>query len=407
MSTREAYPHLLASLDEVRRRWRLYAVTEGILWTLAGVVCVLLVAVAADNLLQPEGIGRWLLAALLWGTLAATLLSWVVRRVLEDRRDDFFAALVEQKHPELHNLFINALQLGRGNQAGFSPPMIDAIIHDAAEATADLELAANVDSRRLRRAGLCAVSVLVLVGLFASPLTPWVANGVIRLVAPTSYITAGGLDRFGNGLVRVLLPFADVAPFSATRVVVKQDQDSTRVPEGEPVVIAAHVEGALPPAARLHYRSDAERWDSAPTPPEAGRGDTFRFTVASNRSFDFHVSAGDGTSRRYHVAVVKRPQIESLAVGYALPAYTGQPAVAPVPLEGDLNGLPGTTVTLELKATKPLQEARLLIEGKPGKEVLPLSRGGDERAWHAAFVLWTAAAKAEAAPPGKLLSDPR
>src|SRR5207249_2016884 len=142
----------------------------------------------------------------------------------------------------------------------------------------------------------CALATLLLAGVFASPVAPWVTNGAVRLFAPMSYTTAGGLDRMGNGLVRVLLPFAEVAPYSATRVVVKQDQDSARGPEGEPVVIEAHVEGVLPPTARLHYRSDAERWDSTPTPPEPGRGDAFRFTVAGNHSFDFHVSAGDGNS---------------------------------------------------------------------------------------------------------------
>jgi len=71
----------------------------------------------------------------------------VVRRCLEDRRDDFFAALVEQNHPELRNQLINALQLGRGHQYGHSPRLIEAIVNDAANATADLDMAGSIDAR--------------------------------------------------------------------------------------------------------------------------------------------------------------------------------------------------------------------------------------------------------------------
>src|SRR5262245_2747420 len=118
MKMTEAYPQLVEALENVRRQWRLQKVLEGVLLAGAGALAVLLVLVAADNLLQPGTFGRLLLALVLWGTLTAFLLGLVIRRWLEDRRDDFFAALVEQKHPELHNQLINALQLGRGNQAG-------------------------------------------------------------------------------------------------------------------------------------------------------------------------------------------------------------------------------------------------------------------------------------------------
>ena len=89
---------------------------------------------------MPGAVGRLLLAAVLWGGLIAALLGLVVRRFLEDRRDDFFAALVERQHPELHNQLINALQLGRGNQQGFSPGLIQAIVYDAGKATADMDM---------------------------------------------------------------------------------------------------------------------------------------------------------------------------------------------------------------------------------------------------------------------------
>src|SRR5690349_11239757 len=110
MSTMDAYPRLMGALDEVRGQWRRQKLLEGVLLALAGAAGVLVVLIAADNLLQPGVLGRALLAALLWGALLAGLLNLVVRRWLEDRRDDYFAALVERKHPDLRNRLINALQ---------------------------------------------------------------------------------------------------------------------------------------------------------------------------------------------------------------------------------------------------------------------------------------------------------
>src|SRR5436305_1190805 len=114
MKKTQAYPLLLDALHEVRAQWRRNKILEGSLLAVAGAAVVVTALVAADNLAAPGPLGRVVLAVLLWGALIACLLGLVVRRFLEDRRDDFFAALVEQKHPELRNQLINALQLGRG-----------------------------------------------------------------------------------------------------------------------------------------------------------------------------------------------------------------------------------------------------------------------------------------------------
>src|SRR5262249_12403447 len=121
MSMTETYPQLVDALHDLRRQWRLYKILEGGLLAFAGAVAGLLVIIAADNLLQPGSAVRVALAVSLWSALGIAILTLVVGRILEDRRDDFFAALVERKYPELRNQLINALQLGRGSCNGFSP----------------------------------------------------------------------------------------------------------------------------------------------------------------------------------------------------------------------------------------------------------------------------------------------
>ena len=154
MKTTEAYPLLLDALHEVRAQWRRNKILEGVLLALAGAAVVVTLLVAADNLMAPSQAGRYVLALLLWGGLAAALFGLVLRRVWEDRRDDFFAALVEQKHPELRNQLINALQLGRGDQRGFSPGLIAAVIHDAGKAAADMDMNDSIVRKPTRRAAI-------------------------------------------------------------------------------------------------------------------------------------------------------------------------------------------------------------------------------------------------------------
>src|SRR5437763_4756456 len=161
MSVKEAYPRLVDALGDVRRQWRLHKLLEGTLLLTAGVGIVLTLLIVADNFWQPGKAGRVLLASLLWGGLAAAILSLVVRRWLEDRRDDFFAALVERKHPEFANKLINALQLGRGTQPGVSAELVAAIVKDADHAAADVELGDSIDRKPALHAGIGAAVAVV------------------------------------------------------------------------------------------------------------------------------------------------------------------------------------------------------------------------------------------------------
>ena len=185
MKTTEAYPLLLDALHEVRAEWRRNKILEGVLLALAGVAAVTTVLVAADNWWRQGrsggGAGDSAVAA-----LVAALFGLVLRRVWEDRRDDFFAALVEQKHPELRNQLINALQLGRGDQRGFSPGLIAAVIHDAGKTAADMDMGDSIDRRPAKRAAAAALVAVLVVAGYAAAFPPQFAAGLARVLLPFS-----------------------------------------------------------------------------------------------------------------------------------------------------------------------------------------------------------------------------
>ena len=88
------------------------------------------------------------------------------------------------------------MQLGHGREKGTSPGLAAAIVKDAERATADLDWGACLDRRPMRRVlGLAGVVGLLVVA-YANTMP----------------------ERFGNGLARVMAPWADIPAYTATRV---------------------------------------------------------------------------------------------------------------------------------------------------------------------------------------------
>lgn len=362
MSITEAYPRLVQELHSVRQQWRSSTLLEGCLWAAASVLAAVVAVVAADNLFAFSMAVRFALACLLVGIVIAAGLKWIVRRMLEDHREDFFAALVEDRFPELGNRLINGLQLGRGTDYG-SPLLIEAIVVDAASAASDLDLDDCVDSQPVRRAG-------------------WITGGVVAVLVVYALAT----PRFGNGLARVLLPFASIDPYTATQIVEDSIRPgNSRVPEGVSIPIEVRVQGDIPATAKLWRRASGGEWQPAAMQSGDASAGLFRFTVPqAMHSFDFRIVAGDDESKTYRVEVVKRPQVERIAIKYTLPAYTGREPLEIAESDGEVNAIAGTVVELTIKSSKPLREASLVTDGN---RVMRLEQAVDSQTWKCAFTV--------------------
>jgi hypothetical protein len=372
MSASEAYAQLTRQLDEVRHRWRARNVLLGLLTAVACVMAAVLVLVVCDNVLKPGVVGRVVLALAFWGTVAGAFVRFVFRPWRERPRDDYFAVLAEDKFSALQNGLINALQLGRGDHYG-SSGVAEAVVNDAAHATADLDLSDCIDVRTLKRAALVAAIAALVVALYA---------GVLGA-------------RFANGLARVLLPVADIPAYTATQVLSDSIKPGgIRVPEGALLTFEARVDGVVPGFAQLHRRRQEERgWVAARMETDATASDTFRYTLQqATKSFDYYVTAGDGRSRTFGVEVVKRPRVENIALTYQPPAYTGLPRQETSESEGDIIGLAGGTVMLRVTPTKPLREATFIATGDTATKIA-LAQDEASTTWDAGFTLWSDAAQ--------------
>jgi len=366
------YPQLTQRLDEVRRRWRARDLLAGTLLALACTSAAALVLVAADNLGKPAMAGRMFMAVCFWGTALAALVFFVIRRWLTARNDDYFAALVEGRYPELHNRLINALQLGRGDPYG-SRRVVEAIVNDATRAAADLDMPGCVDGRRLKRAAIVAGAGLVIVSLYAGMLTPW----------------------FANGLARVIRPLADIPAYTATQIVgASVRPGDIRIPEGGGLTFECAVRGVVPAQAQLLRRSPGDGpWVAAAMEADPKGNGVFRVDLAQvTESFDYSLRAGDGRSRVHRVAVLKRPRVRALGVSYQPPAYTGLAARAIDRPDGEIAGLPGGLIALQVAASKPLEEARLAATGQ-ASQTIQLASAEDRSAWKGSLLLWSSEAR--------------
>ncbi|MDP7742063.1 MAG: hypothetical protein QGF67_11515 [Lentisphaeria bacterium] len=374
MEASQYYSRLRHEVETVRRQWRWAKLLEGFLLAAAGVVAIVIFLVAVDNLFRLGVFGRLLLACLLWGGLAAGLLFLVLRRWLQDRRDDFFAAMVEHRHPELHNGLINALQLGRGEVCG-SAAIVDAIVSDAAAATVDLEMSDCLDWKPVRRAALLTGAALLLIVLYAVIFTP----------------------RFTNSLGRLLLPIADIKPYTSTVIdrASVQPAAGKRFPEGTSIAITADIGGDhLPDSARVYRSRDGRNWRSQSMQLAADRSqadrNSFQFVAADvDEGFQFYIAAGDDQTAPRQVEIVKRPRLDSLRLTLEPPAYVGLEPQTTENAGGELAALSGTRVSLRIKTTKSLDQATL--ETESGQVIrLEGTRGSD--VWLARFEIRHAAA---------------
>lgn len=362
------YTYLRDELDALRRQWRSRRATTGLLLAAGGVVLIACLAAAADNLFRLATGGRVVAALLVWSAAIAGLTVFAIRCLGITRRDDYFAVLVEERHPGLKNRLVNAIQLGREKADAASPALVGAIVDDAGKATAEVDWSTVLDRGALRRAGISAGVVLVAALAYGVFWTPWCTNG----------------------LARVFLPFAGIAPYTQTRV---EDGDvspgDVRVPEGAKLAFDVRVRGVIPD--RVELVRETGEGDRVDLRMAEKRNDPGRFTATLpevNEAFRYRVQAGDGHSRWYSVEVIARPRLEGMTVGVAPPSYTGLEAAWDEGGAGDIAALAGSEITIRITASKPLQSAVLLVEGEEAG-AQAMRRVDDPATWETRFAMWS------------------
>lgn len=302
-----------------------------------------LVSMAADILLPLPTLIRALLALSLaaYGALHAV-------RLLRARRStrvplERAARLVEERHPEMENALINAVQFEAEVAPDDDSPhaaLMRREMERAEQAAIGLRPDETADRAPARRA-----MRRFLLALAATAVSIALLPRVWRFEAP-----------------RFLLFWQDHPPFTLTDFTVSPGD--THVKIGGSVPIMVKVGGLAPESLSLVVR---DRAGERVTPLIADDPATYSQTLeALTDDSSYYIRADTGRSNRYRIHVDRAPEVRAIKATLTPPAYAGKERTTEIIGKRGIAGLNGTVAELEIEATRPLQSGRLTITAEDG-----------------------------------------
>ncbi len=175
------------------------------------------------------------------------------------------------------------------------------------------------------------------------------------------------------GAIRFFNPFSSLRWPHRTTVIVEEPERGWTIPALESLTVQGAVSGVIPPQITLSYRDRTSgHWIRENI---AVRDDnTFSYVFEEVREqIRFQIRGGDYLTDTYQVDIIQRPYIRTIAAHYEYPVYAGIPnrTVA----SGQLNGLEGTRVRLEVETSMELEKALFVFEQEDPVE-MAMQRGG-------------------------------
>ena len=260
--------------------------------------------------------------------------------------DDRAARVVEERHPELDNALINAVQFEQA-LAGADPAVAALMQREMARAevtAANMSLADSVD-RTAEIAALRRMAALLLVWA----ITGILFSGIFMAVMP-----------------RLFLPWMDslTPPYSPTHFDVRPPGAVVRY--GDSLTITVKLSGRMPDGASLMTQSQGKDWHRIAMDSEAQ--DSYSVKLDSLRDDTlFYVQASTGRSAQYKITVTRPPAIQSLHAVYTYLKYTAKPPATELVGQAGLHGLSGTAVVLQINANRDLSGGQLTIKTADGQ----------------------------------------
>ena len=327
-------PSLLAHL---RRRAVLLTACAALALALAaglGLALLWVMLEALFFLAPPWRTGLGVLALVGTGSALAFFLRRHLPVLLSPHR---FALFVERRCPPLKQRLISALELADADAASHSPELLAAATDQAVALLRAANPAQILDRRplyaQLRLLG-GAVAVVLLSGILWS-------------------------DDLAQAAQRCAHPLT--AYERPPRTLITVQPGDLEVIKGDDATLQVHFAGDKPRRARIVRRASTQ----APYQVEelvVDRADSVTYTFPQvQRSFRYAIAVGDDRSPEYEVRVIDPPAVQRLRLHYQYPAYSQLPDRIEEE-GGDIEGLPGTRVALEIAANKPLSKATLVLD---------------------------------------------
>ena len=358
-----------ALIREIRARWRRRAVLQGAALTAFVFVvwgAALLLLLRLDGM-PPAGILVGAAIGLI--VVAGFAVVYVVRPASRRISDQQIALFVEERFPDFEDRLNSAVELesgtatdttsGRGAAAGLreertgggleaaaadSPDrraarsaLIDRLIDDASERARLLPLTSVVDRKRERLMTSAGAVALLLFGLL-------LASSLDELDAA-----------FGNARLATLIP--------ASQPAMSVEPGNAEIEQGASQEIIVTLREETDRSVELHYRQGEGAWTKASMRAAIGEPAFMHEFLDVQEPLEYFVSHDDDRSAVYEISLYEFPDVVQIDQTITYPAYTGL-AARREENRGDVHGLVGSTVTLDVQTTGRLTDAELVIDGE-------------------------------------------
>ncbi|HLF14952.1 MAG TPA: DUF4175 family protein [Bacteroidota bacterium] len=352
------YDEILRRLDSVVRTRIGYDLLRGAMLTIAAAAALLICAVVVEQAFSAGRTFRfWIFTSLI--VILAAAAAWFVGRpalylagTLRGPGPLEVARFVGDRLPGIRDRLVDAMEMfpEKERLAGhYSPGLIDSAFASVWAEVRDIDftgVVSNASARMAVRAGAAA------------------AGAVVALV-----IVFPGW--FGSSLGRIVQ--YDRAFAAEPAIVVEVHPGDIEVVRGQPVTITVRVTGdggdridriaGVLLNTRPDGRIDFESVRLADTSARVAGGPAV-FTAQLppvKYTTEYYASAGETESRKHIITVVDRPIVKSFRLSVKPPAYAGLPERELDLNVGDIAALPGSTVRIELAASKELASAQMVF----------------------------------------------
>ena len=352
-------------VDQLRARLR--ATVQRITWAEAafGAVITLGALAATWLLVTTVEAGFWLGPTprlVLIGSVAAMALGlagyYLARPLLQlaglwpSPSEETVARRIGKTYPEVSDRLVNILQLAEGRRSPSPDDMVDRAVRSLGEDVGSIEFEQIEDFDRARKASRLAT--LPIVGLL-----------IFLIAAPSTFFGAS------QRLLSPRTAFERPAPFQLQ--VMPGDTDLVRGDSLQVVVRASGQE--IPQTLALTTRHEGEDVVDR-VEVRADSNGVFRHTLVNVRqSMRYRVQAPPVQSRWYAATVEARPLVRSLQVSLSPPAYTNLPDRRLDPNVGDVTGLPGTRVELQVNLGGPPVDQAVVAFDDGSQDALGVAAG--------------------------------
>jgi len=287
--------------------------------------------------------------------------------ITQQKSHEELALMVEKDHPGFNSRLISAVQFAEGKAAvpaNAPSSMIKAMVSETEQEAGRFQFANIVDRRKMARAILLLMGIIVLAGIGA--LTIGKQNLDILLARAFGATTPIPHEtRIIKAPGEMLVGIGDTIELSFTA---ESMVDNVNLPEeGELNVnyVNGRKESLLLPRMTEEVTLAANESNTTIEPValnESTQVGTYTVTIADiQESFDFQATINDARTGKINVRAIERPQVESITGTQTYPSFTGNPPTQHAP--GDFTLFPGGTMKLDITSTKDLTSAALHLIG--------------------------------------------